>query len=843
MALSPSRHLVPAGYALIALASLLFFFRTRYHPSDLLLDEAAVFLINYVFAVIYFVTFLIGHIRRHGWRNWLNIDERAYSIALVLFSISAHTLNYTTDITVFAPYVSWLAVYMLLIHAAMLAFPYRSVLSAGVQYIVYFLCGTGVFLSLYMAIFLGPLLGLSIVGAFVFGISLHSYIPIWFLVYFLFAGVRKQDLPGSQRAYWLGVSLPVLLLAIFLVRWQGVQHEIEASQAEYLLKYRDELPEWVLLSQRLPDDPLTETVMMSKARTQRSFWENMEVIGAGFRDGFEVRHDPLAVTARLLYGPLEIGEESLIPLLDAKQAARLQPPRRLWSGDDLATRQVHTHIRAYPDFRLAYVEKTLTIHHQNSHPRRWRNQQEAVYTFYLPEGSVATSLSLWIEGEEQPARLTTRAKADSAYATIVGVEQRDPALLHWQEGNRLTVTVFPCTPEEDRTFKIGFTLPLHDETGRLGLENVYFDGPQPEKAAEITLLEFDGTAPVGFSAPRNWRRIHAHRYEFEGAYTPDWRLSWEAPPLSRETFTFGGQRYAVRPLQPFREAFTPAAVVLDLNATWTKPETDAVWQQVQAYPVYAFLPQPVRLTAENREDITRQLLRYRFSLVPFHRIDDPAHTLIISKNPANSPRLSDLEAGAFAENMREFLLRADQPVKWFNLGSEAAGYVQSLRAFRAIDYAEGSTDQLADLLAQNQWPQLAEDEHTVALLTAGIAIEESAASPEAAPGKAPDHLKRLFAYNQLLRAIGRQYFDREALEESWIRQAEEAFVVSPVSSLVVLETQVDYERFGIDENKDTLGNASMSNSGSVPEPHEWALILLVALVILWQMKSYGRRTI
>ena len=30
----------------------------------------------------------------------------------------------------------------------------------------------------------------------------------------------------------------------------------------------------------------------------------------------------------------------------------------------------------------------------------------------------------------------------------------------------------------------------------------------------------------------------------------------------------------------------------------------------------------------------------------------------------------------------------------------------------------------------------------------------------------------------------------------------------------------------IQKNENTLGNASMKNAGAVPEPHEWALLLL-----------------
>ena len=43
-----------------------------------------------------------------------------------------------------------------------------------------------------------------------------------------------------------------------------------------------------------------------------------------------------------------------------------------------------------------------------------RGQKEAIYSFQLPEGSVATSLSLWVNGIERKGVLTTKEKAKEA---------------------------------------------------------------------------------------------------------------------------------------------------------------------------------------------------------------------------------------------------------------------------------------------------------------------------------------------------------------------------------------------------------------------------------------------
>jgi hypothetical protein len=73
-----------------------------------------------------------------------------------------------------------------------------------------------------------------------------------------------------------------------------------------------------------------------------------------------------------------------------------------------------------------------------------------------------------------------------------------------------------------------------------------------------------------------------------------------------------------------------------------------------------------------------------------------------------------------------------------------------------------------------------------------------------------------------------------------VDEAATAYVVSPVSSLVVLETKEDYERFGIKDKDNSLHNATKNSSGAVPEPHEWALIIVFLLFIAFTVLRSSR---
>ena len=106
---------------------------------------------------------------------------------------------------------------------------------------------------------------------------------------------------------------------------------------------------------------------------------------------------------------------------------------------------------------------------------------------------------------------------------------------------------------------------------------------------------------------------------------------------------------------------------------------------------------------------------------------------------------------------------------------------------------------------------------------------------------APDHLARLYAYNDIMRRIGADYFKDDFINEALVDEASSAYVVSPVSSLIVLETKEDYKRFDITDKENSLHNASKQSSGAVPEPHEWALIVLFGLLVIY-VKWYGFRS-
>ncbi|PUZ21630.1 XrtN system VIT domain protein [Chitinophaga costaii] len=165
------------------------------------------------------------------------------------------------------------------------------------------------------------------------------------------------------------------------------------------------------------------------------------------------------------------------------------------------------------------------------------------------------------------------------------------------------------------------------------------------------------------------------------------------------------------------------------------------------------------------------------------------------------------------------------------MGETPGAYLASLKACRTFCYQQGSISLLDKLLKAGTFTADPEDDHCVVINSAGLAITRQPAN--GAPSQAPDHLMRLFALNDILRRAGPRLLMGPVQDSSIIEEAKQAYVVSPVSSLVVLETQQDYDRFGITGSKNSLQNASLKSKGAVPEPQEWALIILVVGLLLY----------
>ncbi len=406
------------------------------------------------------------------------------------------------------------------------------------------LLGVAAIVFLYFSLYLAPLYVISVVIVWVLAISGHSFVPLLFLL-FTIKLIRKTARNDKKLWYSFagGAAAVVIIAIVFTIQWNLVTQSVNTTYRKAGVAESNGLPAWIAAAQHTSQGWVAEKVLKSdlvySTPSITSNWERM-VWGASFRNFDEPKkHDPLVMTAAFFAGKPNLPNDERIKILESIYDSRHQAQERLWSGDDLYTEHITTAVRVWPQFGLAYTEKNITVTNAGLQ-ERWRgNQQEAIYTFHLPEGAVITALSLWIEGKEEKGILTSKAKADSAYKTIVGKEMRDPSVVHWQEGNTVSVRVFPVIAGQSRRFKLGITAPLIRRDNKLVYENIWFDGPASHNAQEEAVLNFqqsprDLVAPAVFSdnGQQTWKR--------SGIYEPDWKIQLsESPWLLRLSALMG----------------------------------------------------------------------------------------------------------------------------------------------------------------------------------------------------------------------------------------------------------------------------------------------------------------
>ena len=807
------------GLILIILSFSIFLF-TAFTTAD---QASGAFMINYALSAMYLLTLFFRTLSIHGWKLAKGSIQHTV-LMLILWFISAFALN--RSMNVFDDSVTWLSIWIMVSSIVLIVAAFFHTMPAYLRNIVYFLLGGALVLFAYYALYLVPLYPLSVVCLIAIGISFHTFIPACLTIVTIIIITRLAK--ANKKILYpvaAGVIVPILICIAFCVWWGKTNNSINLTLNQNSLT-EAKLPAWVAVSQHVKSSPVLERILKSglvyrEVNPDRDFWWGMP--SKSFDE--PKKHDPLVVMATLLHKKPNLDENERIKILKSIYNARHQAQERLWSGDDLETISVISNIKLFPEYRMAYTEKTLTV--RNNSKWQWSNQ-EGIYTFHLSEGSVITSLSLWIKGNEEKSRLTTKAKADSAYKQVVGVESHDPSVVHWQEGNTITVRVFPCTPEENRKFRIGITSPLQKEGDRLVYENPYFEGPNATQALETMQLSFS-EKPAALQIPADFKQNTVNVYRADRTYQPNWEISCKATALANTVFAFADSAYQVKNYEPQYEAFTPQAIYLDLNSAWTLAELKQVWEKVKQHPVYVYNEELIKLSDNNLQDVYSVMSDQNFSLFPVNEIKDPEHALIISKSNDAALNLNDLEGSAFAKDLSHYL-KAPKNIRFYNISYQLTPYLKAFKEFRVFNYAHGSIDDLAGMLNSNRFIKNPENDSTVVLENAQMLIQKTA---ETKTQNAPDHLLRLFAYNDIMKKVGANYFNNNYIQPDIIGEADKAYVVSPVSSLIVLETQKDYERFNIAESKDSLKNASMKSSGSVPEPHEWVLIILSALFILY----------
>ncbi|WP_337044102.1 XrtN system VIT domain-containing protein [Emticicia sp. 17c] len=808
------KNLNVSGTYILGLVSLLiclafFHFSEKWQNQDILPS-----LLTQMISIFYVVVLLYDSRMRVFWKKQPSEQLSYRLLAWQIWVVSCFTLN--RSVGIFQESTDWLSVALCLSAAANILFHFNNLLPKFFQEILFTMLGASTVLWFYFTAHTLWLYPFSFLGIIILGLSFHTFIPLLLLIAHVKLLIKYWH--SYKPAFLFGLITPFVLTIVFISQWIFIQEKIRTIYQESFTSKTAEIPTWLAVAEKVENTWITEKILKSDL-VYTTFKGNFDVFT--LTNNFEKRlHDPLVLLASFFYKDVIISYEEKMKILNMLQDIRHESQIRLRSGTHLQTSAVITQARIYPEYRIAYTEKNLTI----VAPFTF-GQSEAIYTFYLPEGSVVSSLSLWVNGKEEKAYLTTKSKAQNAYNTIVGRESRDPSVVYWQEGNSISVRVFPCSNTNPRHFKIGFTSPLKEKNGRLIYENIYFKGPDAQNADEIVKINFTSKIDE-LSAP--WSSNDNNAIEHKGSYTPYWQLSFNTPELSKKAFSFDGKSYVLEKLNRPKINFNPDKVFLDINKEWSRTEFNDVCETFKNKEIWVWNNALVKLNESNRYKLFKELKQNQFSLFPLYQIPDPTRSLFITKGNYQGPILEDLKDSNFAKAIRN-MNTSNGAIQTICLNDELSPYLKTLKEMSVIMVDWQDIDQLKNkkifYIKANKAP-------VVSIETAGMQIREDSTS-NAGKTDAPDHLLRLYAYNDIMQQIGVKYFQQDFLTPKLIDEAAKANIVTPVSSLIVLETQDDYNRFEIKKTDIALANASLNASGSVPEPHEWVLIIALGVIIVF----------
>ena len=703
-----------------------------------------------------------------------------------------------------------------------------------IEPISYFVNGFSFLLIIYYAIYLIPLAPISTLGILALGLGFYGLVPMIVLISHSVKLVRVLSYNKRNGILFsIGIASVFIGIILFTILLTLESNKIEEFTATKSFETNEDLPAYITISQNLEPNFFNEILLKKDIVyiSSDDFFEFRGFRGLGNQQYNERKtHNPFINIAYLFSEELNLSDDDRINILKSNFDKRLETEEQLWSGRDLVTKNIKEDIKIYANERLAYTEITMDIVCEKD---SW-GQKEAIYSFQLPEGSVATSLSLWVNGIERKGVLTTKEKAEKAYKQIVGVEARDPSLMQWKEGNKVVVRVFPITKDLPRTFKCGFTTPLKVAENSMKYESLNIKGPNISNAETISRIQMVGSEK--FKLDKDFElKNNSYISESKGLD------AWEATiPVNSNTystsFSWKDKVYEIKPIEKEISAFSPSEIILDLDGNWQLDELKIILNQDNRKFFVFINNQKSEINASNYKEIFVQFENLQYSLLPLYKL--PKNSLVVTKSGNFSANFEELKTSNYLTKLKNGT--QNKNLKVINISEEINPFWQTVKEQKYVSYLQVDFKKCVELINKNQFISFPVAENTVNVEPSNISIQEKMQANVASNGS--NHIYRMYAFGKVLEEQVKIQEDSLAVNQ-YVSLAKDANIVTPISSLIVLETDADYENNGIEKNVNTLGNASINNDGAVPEPHEWVMIIAGLSLLFFYYKKSKRRTV
>lgn len=508
-------------------------------------------------------------------------------------------------------------------------------------------------------------------------------------------------------------------------------------------------------------------------------------------------------------------------------------------GLDLISSQMDGSVSG--DDAVAYLEWVFTF--RNTSPLA----QEARLQLALPPGGVVSRATLWVNGEEREAAYGGKAEVRAAYQQVAVRQRQDPLLVTTNGADRVLAQAFPV-PANGGTiqFKIGITAPLAlGEPGKASLvlpavvDRNFSFGADARHSVWIEGKEALATGVAGLAA----ERTGSGAYRLVGALD-DRALMGARPRIDVARNAAAGLRVArLGDGAPVAQEIVQAApaggtvmLVIDGSAKLAASRA-ALIKALDAIPLQ------VKVGAVLAAEDVRRVAPGPWTSAQKLAITDLIRSADFMGGQDNAPALvAALQALETEPNATLLWVHGPQPVRFAQSQSQLEQAGARLTRFPQLLLYEVEAGP-NELLSHGAWPHrarsLPRDAGAAADLSAFLAGHWSEVlrpvvrrrAAEAADGNAEgsQHIARLWAHERVLDLAQPASRSRDAA----VALATQYRLVTPVSGAVVLETQRQYDQNG-------LQPVTKATVPTVPEPHEWALILIVGAMLLrlaWQNRQ------
>ncbi len=463
--------------------------------------------------------------------------------------------------------------------------------------------------------------------------------------------------------------------------------------------------------------------------------------------------------------------------------------------------------------------------------------REARLSLMLPQGAVVSRATLWVNGEEREAAYAGRAEARKAYEQVAVQQRRDPLLVTTKGAGRILAQAFPVPRNGTLKMKIGLSIPLlpsadgraafslpaiadRNFTIQDGVNHaVWIESPSRVAATSPAL------APV--QLPTGTTRLQGTLTDAElSNRRPEITVPGEDLRTLAVAHIDGAPAIEQRIMTaPGASPSTPLLIVIDGSARM-RPHAEAmsaalaniapgrsVGLIIAAEPTVHIAPEP-------------------WSEAHARRVRTAITNHAFTGGQDNTPALAEaLRQASTHPSTRNLWIHGPQPIRFESTAALLEQTAERIDALPAVDlYAiePGPNELWPDApwaWRASLWPahgDVAKDLGRY-LATAPAALHRAPASTEAltrAP-RGSEHIARLWAHDEILDLMAK---DAARHRAEATQLAADLRLVTPVSGAVVLETSAQY----------AAANLSPVEKGTVPtvpEPHEWALIILAMALL------------